>query len=66
VAKYYTTMGWGSVVAYPLTVNNKTWAKLPESVQNVILSEIPNYEAAIEAESTTKYVTALKNTKNRA
>lgn len=65
VAKYYTTMGWGSVVAYPLTVNNDTWAKLPDDVKKVILSEIPTYEAAIEAESTTKYVTALENLKKQ-
>lgn len=61
VAKYYTTIGCCSVVAYPLTANNNTWVKLLESVQKFILSETPIYEAPIEAESTTKYVTALDN-----
>ena len=36
VAKYYTTMGWGSVVAYPLAANNKFWAKLPAEIKKII------------------------------
>ena len=65
VAKYYTTMGWGSVVAYPLAVNKDSWAKLPAEVQKIIREEIPVYEAAIEEESTVKYVTALENLKKQ-
>ncbi|MEP4378955.1 MAG: C4-dicarboxylate TRAP transporter substrate-binding protein [Alphaproteobacteria bacterium] len=61
VAKFYTTMGWGSVTAYPLSVNKDSWAKLPANVQKIIQEEMPVYEAAIEQESTIKYVTALEN-----
>jgi TRAP-type C4-dicarboxylate transport system substrate-binding protein len=59
VAKYYTTMGWGSVVAYPLTVNKDTWAKLPDNVKKIIMEEVPVYEAAIEKESTIKFNSSL-------
>jgi len=61
VAKYYTTMGWGSVLAYPLTVNNKTWAKIPDNVKKIIMEEVEVYEKAVEDEGTTKFVTALEN-----
>ena len=61
VAKYYTTMGWGSVLIYPVTVNNDTWAKLPDPVKKIILEEIPVYQNAVEDESTVKYSTALEN-----
>ena len=61
VAKYFTTMGWGSVVAYPLTVNKDTWAKIPENVKKIILEEVPVYEKAIEDESTVKFKTSLDN-----
>lgn len=63
VAKYYTTMGWGSVAAYPVTVNNKTWAKLPDSVKKIITEEIDVYQDAVEEESTVKYVTSLEKLK---
>ncbi len=61
VAKYYTTMGWGSVVAYPLTVNTNTWAKIPDDVKKIIMEEVEVYETAMEDESVTKFVTALEN-----
>jgi TRAP-type C4-dicarboxylate transport system substrate-binding protein len=63
VAKYYTTMGWGSVAAYPVSVNNKTWAKLPDSVKKIITEEIDVYQDAVEEESTVKYVTSLEKLK---
>ncbi|MFT5180687.1 MAG: C4-dicarboxylate-binding protein DctP [Alphaproteobacteria bacterium] len=59
VAKYYTTMGWGSVTAYPVAVNKKTWAKLPESVQKIINEEMRVYETAVQEEGVTKYTTSL-------
>jgi len=65
VAKYYTTMGWGSVAAYPISVNNKTWAKLPDSVKKIITEEIDVYQAAVEEESTVKYVTSLEKLKKQ-
>jgi TRAP-type C4-dicarboxylate transport system substrate-binding protein len=65
VAKYYTTMGWGSVVAYPLAANKNTWAKLPDSVKKIITEEIKVYEAAVGNESATKYSTALANLKKQ-
>ncbi len=61
VAKYYTTMGWGSVAAYPISVNKNTWAKLPDSVKKIINEEIRVYEQAVQDESETKYTTALDN-----
>jgi len=64
-AKYYTTMGWGSVMAYPMTVNNDTWAKLPDDVKKIIMEEVEVYEAAVEEESTVKFVTALDNLRNQ-
>ena len=63
VAKYYTTMGWGSVAAYPISVNNATWEKLPDSVKKIITEEIDVYQAAVEEESTVKYVTSLEKLK---
>jgi len=63
VAKYYTTMGWGSVAAYQVSVNNDTWAKLPDSVKKIITEEIVVYQTATEEESTVKYVTSLEKLK---
>ena len=60
VAKYYTTMGWGSVLAYPITVNNKTWAKLPDSVKKIVTEEMRVYEVAVEDEGVRKFSSALK------
>jgi TRAP-type C4-dicarboxylate transport system substrate-binding protein len=59
VAKYYTEMGWGSTLIYPLSVNNDTLAKLPDSVKTIIMEEVDVYAAAVEEESSTKYGTAL-------
>ena len=61
VAKYYTEMGWGSTLIYPLSVNNDTWAKLPDSVKKIVMEEVDVYAAAVEQEGTEKYVSALKN-----
>jgi C4-dicarboxylate-binding protein DctP len=61
VAKYYTTMGWGSVVAYPVTVNNDTWAKLPDSVKKIIMEETTVYNVAVEDEGVAKFTSALEN-----
>ncbi len=61
VAKYYTTMGWGSVAAYPISVNKRTWAKLPDSVKKIINEEIGVYEQAVQDESEVKFTTALDN-----
>ena len=65
VAKYYTTMGWGSVIAYPLAVNKDSWAKRPDSVKKIITEEIAVYEAAVGNESATKYSSALANLKKQ-
>ncbi len=59
VAKYYTTMGWGSVAAYPISVNKNTWAKLPDSVKKIIKEEISVYEHATQEESFVKFTTSL-------
>jgi len=61
VAKYYTTMGWGSVMAYPMTVNNDTWAKLPDDVKKIIMEEVEVYETAVEDEGVVKFKSALEN-----
>ncbi len=65
VAKYYTTMGWGSVVAYPVTVNNDTWAKLPDSVKKIIMEETDVYNVAVEDEGVRKFSSALANLKKQ-
>jgi len=65
VAKYYTTMGWGSVVAYPVTVNNDTWAKLPDSVKKIIMEETQVYNVAVEDEGVAKFSSALVNLKKQ-
>ena len=65
VAKYYTTMGWGSVAAYPISVNKNTWAKLPDSVKKIITEEIDVYEIAVQEESITKYTTSLEKLKKQ-
>ncbi|MBO6782539.1 MAG: C4-dicarboxylate TRAP transporter substrate-binding protein [Alphaproteobacteria bacterium] len=65
VAKYYTTMGWGSVVAYPVTVNNDTWAKLPDSVKKIIMEETEVYNVAVEDEGVAKFTSALENLKKQ-
>ncbi|MGY8957662.1 MAG: hypothetical protein ACKVJT_11385, partial [Alphaproteobacteria bacterium] len=65
VAKYYTTMGWGSVLAYPVTVNNKTWAKLPDSVKKIVTEEMGVYQTAVEDEGVRKYSSALENLKKQ-
>ena len=65
VGKYYTTMGWGSVLAYPVTVNNDTWAKLPDDVKKIILEETGVYNVAVEDEGVAKYTSALENLKKQ-
>ena len=65
VAKYYTTMGWGSVVAYPMTVNNDTWAKLPDDVKKIIMEETDVYNVAVEDEGVRKFTSALENLKKQ-
>ena len=65
VAKYYTTMGWGSVAAYPISVNKNTWAKLPDSVKKIITEEIDVYEDAVQEESFTKFNTSLEKLKKQ-
>jgi TRAP-type C4-dicarboxylate transport system substrate-binding protein len=60
-AKYYTTMGWGSTLIYPLSVNNDTWAKLPDSVKKIIREEVTVYSDAVENESAAKFSSALKS-----
>ena len=65
VAKYYTTMGWGSVLAYPVTVNNKTWAKLPDDVKKIFMEEMQVYQTAVEDEGVRKYTSALENLKKQ-
>jgi|GEM_PF-2021444 len=60
-AKYYTTMGWGSVMAYPMSVNNDTWAKLPDDVKKIIMEEVEVYETAVEDEGVVKFASALEN-----
>ncbi len=65
VAKYYTTMGWGSVAAYPISVNKDTWAKLPDSVKKIINEEIGVYENATQEASLTKFTTSLENLKKQ-
>ena len=61
VAKYYTTMGWGSTLIYPLTVNNDTWAKIPPEIQKIIKEEVIVYAKAVEDEGVAKFTSALDN-----
>lgn len=65
VAKYYTTMGWGSVLNYPVNVNKDTWAKLPDSVKKILVEEIAVYQQAVEDEGEQKYTSALENLKKQ-
>ncbi|MEP4378954.1 MAG: C4-dicarboxylate TRAP transporter substrate-binding protein [Alphaproteobacteria bacterium] len=65
VAKYYTTMGWGSVINYPVNVNKDTWAKLPDSVKKIITEEAAVYEKAVDEESATKFTSALEALKKQ-
>ncbi len=65
VAKYYTTMGWGSVAAYPISVNKNTWAKLPDSVKKIITEEIDVYEDAVQEESFVKFNSSLEKLKKQ-
>jgi C4-dicarboxylate-binding protein DctP len=61
VAKYYTTMGWGSTLIYPLTVNNDTWAKTPDEIKKIIMEEVSVYATAVEDEGVAKFSSALDN-----
>jgi C4-dicarboxylate-binding protein DctP len=61
VAKYFTTMGWGSVLNYPLTVNTDTWAKIPDNVKKIIQEEVVVYQQAVEDEGEQKFASALVN-----
>jgi len=53
------------VLAYPVTVNNDTWAKLPDSVKKIIMEETTVYETAVEDEGVAKFVSALANLKKQ-
>jgi C4-dicarboxylate-binding protein DctP len=61
VAKYYTTMGWGSTLIYPLTVNLDTWSKIPPEIQKIIEEEVLVYGKAVEDEGVAKFTSALDN-----
>jgi C4-dicarboxylate-binding protein DctP len=65
VAKNFTTMGWGSVLNYPLTVNKDSWAKMPAEIKKIILEEIPVYQKAVEDEGEQKFTSALENLKKQ-
>ncbi len=49
------------MLAYPVSVNKDTWAKLPDSVKTIIEEEMDVYQQAVEDESEVKYETALDN-----
>ena len=61
VAKYYTTMGWGSTLIYPLTVNLDTWSKIPPEIKKIIEEEVIVYAKAVEDEGVAKFTSALDN-----
>ena len=60
IGKYYTTMGWGSVNGYPMTVNNRTWNKLPAEIKKIWEEEMEIYFIAVEDEGAEKYVSSLQ------
>jgi TRAP-type C4-dicarboxylate transport system substrate-binding protein len=60
IGKYYTTMGWGSVNAYPMTVNHSTWNKLPDEIKGIWEEEMEVYFKAVEDEGTAKFTSSLQ------
>ncbi|MEP4380821.1 MAG: TRAP transporter substrate-binding protein DctP [Alphaproteobacteria bacterium] len=61
VGRNFTTVGWGSVLASPVSVNKTTWARLPDNVKTIIKEEMAVYEQAVIDESVTKFSNALAN-----
>ena len=64
VAKHFTTMGWGSVTAMPVTINKNTWEKLPDSIKKIIREEMKVYEQAVIDASVAKYSKSLDTLRN--
>jgi len=59
VGKYYTEMGWNSVTVVPLTVNKKSWEKLPADVQKIIREVASEWEGVTEKAYGDGYAAAL-------
>jgi TRAP-type C4-dicarboxylate transport system substrate-binding protein len=41
---YYTEIGFGAITWHGLTINNNTWAKLPEDVQSIMMEVAKDFE----------------------
>jgi C4-dicarboxylate-binding protein DctP len=45
VGKYYTEIGFGAITWHGMTINKKSFAKLPKDVQKIVLEVAKEYEA---------------------
>jgi TRAP-type C4-dicarboxylate transport system substrate-binding protein len=59
--KYYTEMGWNSVTVVPLTVNKKSWERLPAEIRDIIREVALEWELVTEKAYGDGYATALAN-----
>lgn len=54
-AKVYTIVGWGATTLYQMTMNEKTYQRLPREVQNIINEEKEKWMVETYLESTKRY-----------
>ena len=59
-AKYYTEVGWGATTLYQMTINNDTWAKLPNEVKKIFNEEKETWMVKASQMARKKYDVSLK------
>lgn len=58
-AKHYKIVGWGSTFLYQMSMNNRTWNKLPPEVRKIISEESEKWMVETAKESTKRFEKSL-------
>ena len=64
VAPHWTETGWGAIAAYIMTVNTKSFNKLPADVQKIITEEAVAWEKENAKQAVRKHAFGLKKLKD--
>ncbi len=59
-AKHYKNVGWGSTFLYQMSMNSKSYNKLPGNVRKIIDEESENWMVEVAKESTRRFVGSIK------
>lgn len=63
VGRYYTFTGWGASTNYPISMNLRSLANLPEDARKILLEVAVEYGKAVDRESVEKAVSAIEEVK---